>query len=377
MSAQSTKKHGAVSRWFLLCPTRHVILLVSAAAITAYFVLRSHSSVMLWLSESISRPYHRAVAGLCDSLDFSLSAVLIAAIAIAAAIYIMYTAFSLFRGGERLKRIYRAVVSLLCVSLTVYAGFCLLWGVYYYSSSFEEQSGLNAEPISLARLESVTNYFAGLANEYGKAVCRDENGIFAEDLQSIFDASPTLYRQVEALFPCLSGPERRAKQFSFSKALSFLDFTGFFFPFTGEANINIDSPACYIPSTIAHELAHQRGVAAEDEANFVAVLACLENGNPVYCYSACLLAYTHLGNALYSADYNAWLKVYSSLSENVRADISFNREYWSRFETPVSSVSNSVYTGFLQSYGQSLGLKSYGACVDLLTAYYYDASIKE
>ena len=163
----------------------------------------------------------------------------------------------------------------------------------------------------------------------------------------------------------------------FSKIMSYLDFTGFFFPFTGEANINTDSPACFIPSTIAHELAHQRGVAAEDEANFVAVLACLENGDPVYCYSACLLAYTHLGNALYSADYDAWYAVYSSLSDGVRNDLAANNAYWAGFKTPVSGISNSVYTGFLHSYGQTLGLRSYGACVDLLVAYYYDISVKE
>ena len=45
-------------------------------------------------------------------------------------------------------------------------------------------------------------------------------------------------------------------------------------------------------------------------------------------------------------------------------------EYWKQFETPVQTVSNAVYEGFLQSYDQELGLKSYGACVDLLVNYY-------
>jgi len=30
-----------------------------------------------------------------------------------------------------------------------------------------------------------------------------------------------------------------------------------------------------------------------------------------------------------------------------------------------------VYTGFLRGYDQTLGMKSYGACVDLLVEYYY------
>ena len=48
-----------------------------------------------------------------------------------------------------------------------------------------------------------------------------------------------------------------------------------------------------------------------------------------------------------------------------------NRAYWQQFETPVQTVTTTVYEGFLQSYEQTLGMKSYGACVDLLVNYYY------
>ena len=150
-----------------------------------------------------------------------------------------------------------------------------------------------------------------------------------------------------------------------------MDFTGFFFPFTAEANVNTDFPPGLFASTVAHELAHQRGVAKEQEANFVAVLSCLDYGDVDYCYSACMLAYTHLGNALHTANYSAWELVYSGLAENVKRDFAANRAYWQQFETPVQTVTTTVYEGFLQSYEQSLGMKSYGACVDLLVNYYY------
>ena len=35
-----------------------------------------------------------------------------------------------------------------------------------------------------------------------------------------------------------------------------------------------------------------------------------------------------------------------------------------------SKAADSAYSGFLQSYDQELGSKSYGAVVDLLVAYY-------
>jgi hypothetical protein len=135
-------------------------------------------------------------------------------------------------------------------------------------------------------------------------------------------------------------------------------------------------PVCDLAATVAHELSHQRGVAKEQEANFTAVLACLDCGDPEYAYSACLLACTHLGNALARADRPAWEEILGGLSEDVLRDLASRRAYWAQFETPVQAASNTVYEGFLHSYDQTLGLKSYGACVDLLVNYYYADSLK-
>lgn len=374
MPEQSAKRKNLFLRWFALCPARHVIALAGLTLTLAYFALRGSFTLMTAVSTRITRPWHSFAARALDRLPFSMAGVLIAAAVLGCLVYLVFCLVTAARRGGWAVCVYRLVMTAVALVLAVYAGFCLLWGVYYYTSDFESLSGIRSRPVSAEQLESVTRWFAGLVNEYGGQVARDENGVFDEDMDAVFDSSAQLYDEVERLVPCLAGDGLHAKPFMFSRAMSLVNFTGFFFPFTGEANINVDSPACMIPSTIAHELAHQRGVAAEDEANFAAVLACLENGDPVYCYSACLLAYIYLGNALYRADADAWSEVYATLSDGVKADLRDNNRYWEKYETPVSSVSDTVYTGFLHSYGQTLGLQSYGACVDLLVAYYYDIS---
>lgn len=376
MPVEKTGQKNILLRWFMLCPIRHVITLLSLLLTGAYFALRGNYALMTWVSGHITRPWHRFFGKLFDSLPLSVAAVLIAALVIGFLLYILFSIVTMIRAGGVPPRLYRLIFTAVTLVFALYAGYCLFWGVYYYTSDFESQSGITASPISTEQLESVTRYFAEQANEYSTQVQRDENGLFDEDMDAVFAHSSTLYNNVEELFPCLASDSLSAKPFLFSKMMSYINFTGFFFPFTGEANINTDSPSCMIPSTIAHELAHQRGVAAEDEANFVAVLASFESGDPVYCYSASLLAYIHLGNALYKADKDAWSEVYGSLNEYVRSDLSYNNSYWEKYETPVSQVSDTVYTGFLRSYGQELGLQSYGACVDLLVAYYYDISIE-
>ena len=372
VSTRKQDKERRVRAWFRLCPVRHALSLLGLAVIAAYLLLRGNAGLMQSISDGFVRPYHRAMSRLCSHLPFSVAEALIAIGIVAAIVYIIFFIVQLIRKPERAKRVYRLFLTCLTAFALIYGGFCLLWGVYYYSADFEDQSGIRGAPASLEQLTVVTSYFTDLVNQYDAFVIRDAGGAFAEDSGEFFARSPHLYDNVEKAVPCLRGDALAAKPVFFSRIMSYIDFTGFFFPFTGEANINVDSPACLVPATIAHEIAHQRGVAEEDEANFVAVLSSLESRDNVYCYSACLLAYIHLGNALYAADRDAWQENYQRLADGPRHDLDENNSYWERFETPVTTVSNQVYTGFLQSYGQTLGLKTYGKCVDLLIAYYYD-----
>lgn len=244
------------------------------------------------------------------------------------------------------KRLLGDVVT---IALVVWAGFSLLWGTYYYG-----EAPVEVDPISVEQLTAVTRYFANMANDnYAEEPSRD--GILTKSAQMNNGIG--------------------AKGIVCSKIMSLVDFSGFFFPLTGEANVNMDMPAHDLASTCAHELAHLNGVPREQEANFYAVKTSLEFGDRDYVYSAALMAYTYLGNALYSDDYDAWAEIYDSLSEDVKADLLETNEYWDQFESPVKEASNTVYESFLQGYGQTLGMKSYGACVDLLVNYYYTEAI--
>ena len=353
-----------------LAPGRHILLLASAAVIAAHLLTRRNHALNRWLSDSCVRPLHRALCRVTALLPFSAAELLIGLAAIGLTVYIITSAIRLFRQDHKTRQVYIMLITLASAALAVYAGFCLLWGVFYYGDDFAARSGLRSDPVSVEELRSVTAYFAGLCNEYADKVPRDENGCCASDRTQILAKSSEVYAAAARRYPCLEGPAVRAKGVFFSRLLSYTDFTGFFFPFTAEANVNTDFPAALFAATTAHELAHQRGVAKEQEANFCAVLASLEYGDPDYCYSACMLAYTHLGNALFGADREAWEEVYGMLSEPVLRDFAASRDYWARFRTPVQTVSNTVYEGFLHSYDQELGLKSYGACVDLLVNYY-------
>ena len=374
METTKTKKRG-LAAIFALCPARHVLLLCAAGVIALHLLARADHALMRRLSEGAVRPIHRALGQLNAHVPFSVAEALIALAVLGLLGFLGVQAVRLVTRPERGRRLYRLLVTLAAAVLTVYALFCLLWGVFYYGDDFMARSGLKNDPISTEQLTAVTRYFADLANTYAHRVARDDSGLCCSDRAEILRKSPEVFAATEEEFPCLAGPPLAAKGIFFSRVMSYVDFTGFFFPFTAEANVNMDSPACDLAATVAHELSHQRGVAKEQEANFTAVLASLRYGDSDYVYSASLMAYTHLGNALYRADHEAWEEIFAGLDEAVVADLRASARYWARFDTPVRTASNTVYEGFLQSYDQTLGLKSYGACVDLLVNYYYGQAL--
>ena len=362
---------GAVRAFFRRHRGLHIWLLSVCGVLALYFALRTVPGLMTRFSRGIIMPLERAVAAVCYRASFSVAELLYA---IAAGVVLLWLGAAVRRliteKGRRGRIVYRFVLTVVCTVLTVYAGFSLLWGVNYYAESFQEQSGVYARESTPEELARVTEYFARQLAGCADQVQRDENGLFAESRADIFAHSVRVFDGIYDEFPCLVMEDRVPKGVRFSTALSAMDFTGFYFPFTGEANLNIDSPACYLPSTIAHEMAHQRGIASEQECNFIAIAASTTAQSPAYRYSGWLMGFTYLSNALYRADQEAWKQVRVLLPDTVVADLRDNSAYWAEFEGPVNDAAQKVYDSFLKSSGESRGTQSYGTVVDMLMAYY-------
>ncbi len=367
------KKRSAVRLW-RLCPLRHTLLSLSLLWTAVYFLTRGDRTWMNALCRDLVRPWHALAGRFYSLVRFSAAEWIIALWVVMGLCFIVQLVLHFRRRGGW-EALWRWAVSL-CTTVSVIFGlFCLWWGVYYYADSFTETSGLERREISAAELAAVTQHFADLANEYSPRVERDENGLFTADLSGLFDHSTELYRAVEAEVPGLAGPALRAKPAVFSRLMSMINNTGYFFCFTGEANVNVDCIMALLPATIAHELAHQRGVAREDEANFAGIVACLADGDAAFAYSGALMAYVYLGNALHDTDYELWEQVYASLNEDVHNDLRAHNAYWARYDdSKAAEITDRVYETVLKTYGDDRGMRSYDACVDLLAVWILDRS---
>jgi len=335
-----------------------------------YYTLRQSRTAMNRLCGHVLLPAAQWMGRLCGHLSVSVAEVIIITGICVVFFWMVNLIRKLIAQPSRRDTLLRFGLTLSAAGLTVYALFCLMWGTFYNTDSFQERSGLTARGGTVQELTALAERFAGYVNEtYAKVPRYGSYGIAVLDRNSVLDRVDDAYENLYEEYPFLEADVGTPKAFVSSRAMSAMDFTGFYFPFTGEANLNVDAPSFYLPATACHERGHQLGIASEQECNFLGILAALRSDDGDFRYAGALMGYVYVSNALYRVDRDAWQVIHDSLPQEVLNDLAYQRAYWARYETPVRTVATKVYDGFLKANGDDLGVLSYGTVVDLLLAY--------
>lgn len=274
----------------------------------------------------------------------------------------------------RIRLLKRGLLNFLCIFSIILFLYVMLCGTNYYRKDFATNLDLTVTKSSSKELTDMCYNLAQKVNE-ARANCTnvDENGVLKLDSLDITEerareAMSSLGNEIEVLDRYYSSP----KPIQLSKYLSYTGITGIFIPFTMEANVNIDTVEYNIPADMCHELAHMAGFMKEEEANYIAYLACTKSQYPEFIYSGYMSAFIYTANALYDVDSTEWKNVYLTLNDDVLLDLAANRDYWNQFEdaSVVSAVSTNINNTYLKINGQENGVNSYGDMVDLLLAEY-------
>jgi hypothetical protein len=242
--------------------------------------------------------------------------------------------------------------------------------INYGRQPFSAYSGIEIHPYGEDEILTAINILSEKVE--GLPLKTNENGVFVlADSTDLYLDSRAAMNNLSKTYPVLTAYYPRPKPVLGSRFwLSSGLITGVYSPFTLEANFNNDAPPFDTPHTVCHELSHLTGFMREDEANFIAYVACRESDNPDFVYSGCLSALTHLVNSYYkSVDSDTYSAMYQSLPPQVRRDFAADNEYWAVFrERPRKKIAETANDTYLKVNGQADGVKSYGRCVDLIIA---------
>lgn len=235
--------------------------------------------------------------------------------------------------------------------------------------SFSEEEGIVTYEYRLEQLREICVWLTEEVNSRADEVTRNAEGVMELDAPEGSGAVESMNRLGEE-FPSVRGYYPQPKKLLISEILSYQSLSGIYLPFTVEANYNGDMTDYNKPFTACHELSHLRGFMQEQEANFIAFLACVGSERADFQYSGYLSGWVYCMNALYRADYETWQEVRVRLDEAVEPDLEANNAFWDRYEGPVSETAERINDTYLKVNGQADGVESYDRMVDLIVAYF-------
>ena len=183
-----------------------------------------------------------------------------------------------------------------------------------------------------------------------------------------------IYKGFEKLnyeYPFISNSKTIVKPLKVSRIFSSSGYTGIYIPFLSEANINSMIPMISVPFTASHEIAHQKGFASEDSANFIGFLACYNHSEDFFKYSGFQSMMTYIGNSLYKNDKELYLKLSALRSKDVLKDISSKQVFWDKYENKKSKdIHNKINDSFLKANNQPQGIITYSKVTELFVKAY-------
>lgn len=319
-----------------------------------------------WYAKTVYPGLLRVLGGISDLVPFAIDECLICIIVCGTIIYLAYGIFCIWKKKKDIKHwVFTTFAGVLAVGVLWFFAFTVTCGINYHRTPFSELAELPVENSTVEELEDLCLWLTERIEETSRQTMLQENGLTALP-EGLREKTRDAMTELGGTYPELAGWYPRAKPVFMWKVLSLEFLEGIFGPYTMEAHYNPDIPAYNQPAVLCHELSHLKGFMREDEANYIAYLACMGSDDPNLNYSGLLLAYTHSINALAGADRERFETVRSRLCSQAEKDYAYHRLYWAQYEGPVSELSDKVNDTYLRVNAQQEGSRSYGRMVDLL-----------
>lgn len=347
-----------------------VIYLLTLLSVVLYLIFTQSRGFSDWFNQNISTWGRRLLAYLTAWLPFSVAEILLILLPVIVVVLIVIAHRHFSESAHDAWVYLRILLSAPCLILVIF-----VWNFApgYYGTTLDEKLELNRQKVSANELFETAEILSAELSRLTPEIEFLEDGSsrmpysYKEMNEKLLDAYERFCEKQSFIDHFYS----RVKPVMLSEPMSYTHITGVYTFFTGEANINVHFPDYTVPYTAAHELAHQRGIAKEDEANFIAFLVCMESDDPYIRYSACLNLYEYVVVALRKADKELYRESYLALPTEVQnEEIAYSRFMEKYRDNIVADVSHKTNDIYLQSQGSPEGSKSYNLVVDLAVAYY-------
>ncbi len=289
--------------------------------------------------------------------------------------FICTKVFTLFRNIFSKKRRqliiakwYTNVLSCVILLCSIYIIFNTFWGINYNRNGIAAQIELEIKDYTVEDLKEINAVLVKKINSSKTALLIQNTPYSGNAI--LFKKVAAAYQKLAKKYSFLQYDHPSLKPSMWGWLGNYMGFTGYYNPFTGEAQVNTTVPKFSQPYTACHEAAHALGYAKEMEANFVGYLAAAASDDTVFHYSVYVDLFLYANRSLYFADSAAAIQYRKLLLPAVIADFkeraAFNRKHTS-FMEPIVRI---IYGKYLESNQQPKGLWSYDEVTAFIISYY-------
>ena len=265
------------------------------------------------------------------------------------------------------------IVSTLSIA---YFAFHVLWAFNYYRQPLHKSLNIKAE-YSTEELIVFTEKLIAKSNSIHNTLTTNDSlkVKFPFSKTEVFEKVKNGYNTLSKTYPHLNYNPKSIKKSIYSIPLTYMGFSGYLNPFTNEAQVDGLIPTYKFPTTSCHEVAHQLGYAAENEANFIGSLAAINNEDIYFKYSGYTFALRYCLVELYKRNPDHYKNILKTINTGIIKNYSDVQKFWESYQNPLEPVFKKTFDTFLKANNQSSGMESYSYVVALLVNYYQNKDL--
>ncbi len=248
--------------------------------------------------------------------------------------------------------------------------FHLLWATNYYRVPLYQKMNLKKE-YAATDLIAFTKKLIIKTNAIHLKIVKNDSlkVVFPYSQQQVFDKNLIGYKKLSERYVAFKYSNPSIKPSLLSGALTYMGFSGYLNPFSGEAQVNSWMPMYQFPVTACHEMAHQIGYASESECNFIGFLAATNNDDLYFQYSGYTMALKYCLTVLERTQEGKSKPFLLLIHPGILKNFDESKQFWQNHETFIEDGFKLFYDGFLKMNQQKEGLEGYSKFLDLLVNY--------
>lgn len=332
----------------------------TAAALVVFvaiFVFSRSETLSEWYMQTVYPVVAAAFSAVSNLIPFSIYDVFVV-------LGILCYFAIIVRAILRKKSFPETLSSLLRLTTVLVAWFYFAWGIAYFRKDFYARCGVEETRFDRENFKQFAARFIEDANRaYVDFDTLDKTGV-----RQKIEAS---YKEKHALLAiAYPNGKRRPKPMLFEQIYSKMGISGYFGPFFNEIHVSNYVMDFDYPFTLAHEMAHQFGIALESEANLYAFIVCANSSDPAIKYSAYNALLIYVLNDVYAFLPAEADGLRAQIRPEIMADLKANRAHWlAARDKTLSGAQDKVYDAYLKTNKISSGRENYSEVVGLVVSF--------